>query len=308
MAIDGNLPLFLENVGKVWHARQYRRLLEAIFAGPGVLGPLDLKVTPSSPGAMSVDMAAGSGLVKTTTGTDQGLYLVRNSAPILDILIDPSDPTDDRFDIIGLLVLDSEHDGGVLNSGPDNPPYAIIPGTPAGSPVDPALPDNFEPLARIHVDAGATTITTVNNLRRRAPQESFQSDSLAWSAHTADFDVDTITVPSAALHYDVIARPEVSLCFQGSDAVGWDVTFSVFTGPGATGTLLGKSGRRNPGNGVPAQITIQCDEVPDVIAAGDQITLYIHAAYGVATPTTGFAPAVTGDRSARTRLYPSRNY
>lgn len=304
MAIDGNLPLFLENVGKVWHARQYRRMLEALFIGPGVLGDDDLTVTPSSPGAMSVDVASGTGLVRSTTGTDQGFYLVRNSAAVLDVLIDPSDPTDDRFDLLVLHILDSEHDGGVLNNGADNPVIDVIAGTPDASPADPTVPDNCEVLARVHVEAGATTITTVDDLRRRAPHEFQQKNSLTWTAHTADFDMGSWTVPTTPLDYDIVVRPEVAIAFLVNDADAWDVTFSIGTAAAGLGVILGKGGQHNPGNGLRRQMVIPCDEL--VIFAGDQTTLFLHAAYGGATPSAGFVPSSVGERVVRTQIRPAR--
>lgn len=303
MAIDGNLPQYLENVGKKNHARSDRRLLEATFQAAGVLGPGDLAVTPSSPGAMSVDVAAGSVLVKATTGNDQGLYFIRNSAALLDVLIDPSDPTDDRRDLVVMHVLDSEHDGGVLDNGPDNPPVAVIAGTPAGSPVDPTVPDNCEVLARVRVAAGDTTVSVVDDLRRRAPHETQQTDAIAWTANTSSFDMDSWAVPATPLHYDVIITPEVSIAWQPQDAVAWNVTFGIFTAAAGAGTLLGKVGRRSPGNNVEAATMVPGNDL--LVPAGTQATLFLHAAYG-GVPTSGFSSTTVGERTARTRIRPAR--
>lgn len=303
MAVDGNLPLFEENVGKVYHARQYRRLLRAIFGAPGVIGFNDWQVTPSSPGAMSVDIGSGTVIVEATTGTDEGLYLVRNSAPILDVLIDPSDPTDDRWDLVVARILDSEHDGGVLDNDPDNPPYAVITGEPDASPADPAVPDNCEVLARVRVGAGDITVTDVDDLRRSIPAEQQQKDALSWSQTATSFDLDSFEVPASPLHYPVWVRPRVALAIDPSDAVTWDVSLEVRTASGGGGSSLGKTGFRNLGIHAHLQAHIDCDEF--FIAAGDQQTFFVRATYAGSSPTAGFDPITIGDRAARTIIRPA---
>jgi hypothetical protein len=187
VAVDGNLPLFLENVGKQYHARYYRRWIEALYVAGGVVDAGDWQVSASTPNGMSVDIAAGSIVVESLTGLDEGFYFIRNSAPILDVLLDPSDGTDDRIDLVVARILDSEHDGGAVNNDPDNPPYDVITGIPASSPVVPDLPNNAEPIAQIAVGSGSTTIIDANitDLRRLTPRARIQKQTLTWSAVSA---------------------------------------------------------------------------------------------------------------------------
>lgn len=167
MALDDTYALWIENAGAVNHARGYRRLIDDLMGryGEGILMPdTGLKVTQRGAGAnMSVDVAAGSALVTGDDSSSQGVYYGYNDATY-NIAISASDPTNPRKDIIGVQVRDQEYAGSSNDAR-----LVVVTGTPAASPVDPTLPNNFLSLARVNVAALATSITNANitDLRTR---------------------------------------------------------------------------------------------------------------------------------------------
>lgn len=302
MAFDDDLPMWLENVGQKFNAREYRRLLQDLCRGQGRIKGLAFAV--SAPPAMTCKLTDGSALIEATTGTAQGLYYARNVGDILDIPIAPSDPTNPRWDVGGIWIRDSEHDGGGFDNGPSLPPYQIIEGTPAGSPALPTLPDNFLALTKIVVDAAATTVTVgkftnLAGLHPRAYEDPTQA--LTWTAHTVDADLDT---------WDITAQPDwaasvknrLTLYINPSDSDLWDVELEVWTGAGGTGTKIGVGAMRNTGANGRRQVTIDCDEF--VIAAGATQTFHLRANYSTAVPTTGFVPASLGECKVRPSIRP----
>jgi hypothetical protein len=179
-------PMFLENAGEIYNAREYRALLDALFGSrPGVFTPTDLAVSQQAVPALGVTVAAGSALVPATGPGIAGVYFLDNDADA-NVAIAAPDATNPRRDIVGLRVRDSES-GGADNDGA----IAVITGTPNAVPVDPVLPANFLPLARIAVAALAGSIVNANitDLRR--------SDAARSGLVTATGG--TIHVPSAAL-------------------------------------------------------------------------------------------------------------
>lgn len=156
-------PMFLENIGAVYNARDYRALFKRLFEDrPGIFAAADLAVTQQAVPAMGVTVAAGGGLVDATGPGIDGLYFVDNDAPV-NVAIAAADAVNPRRDIIGVRVRDSESAGG-LNDGA----IVAITGVPAAVPVDPALPANFLVLARVAVAALAANIVNANitDLRR----------------------------------------------------------------------------------------------------------------------------------------------
>lgn len=150
-----------------------RLLLEALLAPPpavvsgagyGVVGPGDLAVTQNGTPNMSVNVAAGKVFVDGTENAVQGAYLGVNDATV-NLAISASDPTNPRKDLVVARVQDAEW-SGATNSWS----LAVITGTPAASPAEPAVPANAHVLALVDVDAGATSITNakITDRRRRA--------------------------------------------------------------------------------------------------------------------------------------------
>lgn len=112
-----------------------------------------LHVTENSPTGSSVLVQPGHAVV---TRTAQGMYLCPNSAPRV-VALDPADATNPRIDLIVLQVLDT-----ALGDASTDVQIRAVTGTPAGSPVAPALPTGAIELARVAVAAAPTGNTIVN--------------------------------------------------------------------------------------------------------------------------------------------------
>ena len=139
-------------------AEDVRRWISTLTGSlEGFLNTGDLLVEENALGAdMSVDVAAGRAYILGTEGTYQGTYFVENRAST-NVVISASDPSDDRIDLLVAKVQDANY-SGATNAWS----LAVVTGTPAGSPVAPALPDNALQLATIAVAAGVTSIVDAN--------------------------------------------------------------------------------------------------------------------------------------------------
>jgi len=135
-----------------YRAIDARQMLSALLADQqGVFGSGNLLCAAGS--GFNTAIAAGRGSVLNSfTTTQGGLYLVRNDASV-SVQHDASDPTNGRYDVVGVKVYDSETGG----DSSDIPSPYIVKGTPAGSPVVPTVfPNNFMPLANVLVPAAST--------------------------------------------------------------------------------------------------------------------------------------------------------
>jgi hypothetical protein len=115
-----------------------------------------MAVTQNGTPNMSVNVAAGRAVVLGDNATNQGQYIVRNTAT-LNVPISASDATNPRRDIVCVRVRDAFYAGSNNDAA-----IVVVEGTPAPSPVDPTIPPNHLPLARVTVAAGATTIVAAN--------------------------------------------------------------------------------------------------------------------------------------------------
>ena len=136
---------------------QYDRLTaQALWATTGVIGTSSLAVTENSPAGMSVRVALGWAAIVGTTTTNMGVYTIFNDATET-LTITTANPTNPRIDLVCATVRDAFY------SGANNDVILqVIAGTPAGSPVAPALPANSISLATIAVGAAVTQINTAN--------------------------------------------------------------------------------------------------------------------------------------------------
>ena len=130
--------------------------ISAVDAGHGVvrIGSTQLAVTENGTPNMSVNVAAGACFIRGTQAASQGVYHFFNDATV-NLSIDASDPTNGRKDLIVAQVRDSGYSGS-----DDDARLFVVKGTAAGSPADPTVPANCLVLARVTVDAAATSITT----------------------------------------------------------------------------------------------------------------------------------------------------
>jgi len=136
---------------------QYDRLTaQALWATTGIIGSSSLAVTQNSPAGMSVRVASGWAAIVGTTTSNMGVYTIFNDATDT-LTITTADPTNPRIDLVCATVRDAFY------SGANNDViFQVIAGTPAGSPVAPALPANSISLATVAVGAAVTQINTAN--------------------------------------------------------------------------------------------------------------------------------------------------
>jgi hypothetical protein len=85
-----------------------------------------------------------------------GTYVTYNDASAV-LSLNTADPTNPRVDLVCATVNDAYYTGSL-----NNVVLQVVAGTPAGSPVAPALPANSISLATVAVGAGATAITNAN--------------------------------------------------------------------------------------------------------------------------------------------------
>ena len=169
MTMDSNrVPI----QGINYAASSYRLALQALLGGAtgsfsggvsgldnahGVVNPDDLEVTALGTPDMKVNVGAGTCFVRGTESDTQGTYPGYNDGTV-ELTIADADGSNARYSIVGVHVYDSNEG----SSDPEDNGIAleVIDGTPASSPADPTLPDNFLPLARVTVGAGVSTITS----------------------------------------------------------------------------------------------------------------------------------------------------
>jgi hypothetical protein len=145
-------PSWLQNGS---HPAENDRLTtQALWATTGIIKSTSLAVTQNSPVGMSVIVAGGWAAIVGTTQTNMGTYVAYNDAPTV-VTITTANPTNPRIDLLCATVQDAFYTGAQ-----NNVIFQVVVGTPAGSPVVPALPANSIALAEIDVAAGALSITS----------------------------------------------------------------------------------------------------------------------------------------------------
>lgn len=147
-------PSWLQNGS---HPAENDRLTtQALWATTGIIKSDSLAVTQNSPAGLSVLVASGWAAIVGTTQANMGTYVGYNDATVV-LSITTADPTNPRIDRVCLTVNDAYYTGALNNAV-----LQVVAGTPAGSPVAPALPANSISLATVAVGAGATAITNAN--------------------------------------------------------------------------------------------------------------------------------------------------
>jgi hypothetical protein len=127
-----------------------------LWATTGIIGSSSLAVTQNTPPGMSVRVASGWAAIVGTTTSNMGVYTIFNDAQDT-LTITTANPTNPRIDLVCATVRDAFY------SGANNDViFQVIAGTPAGSPVAPALPANSISLATVAVGAAVTQINTGN--------------------------------------------------------------------------------------------------------------------------------------------------
>jgi hypothetical protein len=147
-------PSWLQNGS---HPAENDRLTtQALWATTGIINSASLLVTQNTPPGLSVVVASGWAAIVGTTQANMGTYVTYNDASVV-LSLNTADPTNPRIDRVCATVNDAYYTGSL-----NNVVLQVVAGTPAGSPVAPALPANSISLATIAVGAGATAITNAN--------------------------------------------------------------------------------------------------------------------------------------------------
>lgn len=147
-------PSWLQNGS---HPAENDRLgTQALWATTGIINSASLAVTQNSPTGLSVLVASGWAAIVGTTQSNMGTYTTYNDATTV-LSITTADPTNPRIDLVCATVRDAYYTGAY-----NDVILQVVAGTPAGSPVAPALPANSISLATVAVGAGATAITNAN--------------------------------------------------------------------------------------------------------------------------------------------------
>lgn len=134
-----------------------RLLISALLGRVGVGSVTDLIVTANGTPNMTVHVAAGSVFVLgTENALTQGTYHCFNDADVV-LTVAASSPSNPRIDSVIARVKDQSYSGSVNAWN-----LEVVTGTPAASPVAPALPANCYELARLSVAANATSVAGGN--------------------------------------------------------------------------------------------------------------------------------------------------
>ena len=147
-------PSWLQNGS---HPAENDRLTtQALWATTGIINSASLLVHQNTPAGLSVVVDSGWAAIVGTTQANMGTYVTYNDASLV-LSLNTADPTNPRIDLVCATVNDAYYTGSL-----NNVIIQVVAGTPAGSPVAPALPANSITLATVAVGAGATAITNAN--------------------------------------------------------------------------------------------------------------------------------------------------
>jgi hypothetical protein len=147
-------PSWLQN--GVHPAENDRLSTQAIWASTGIINTGSLAVTANSPVNMNVIVAAGWCAILGNYQANMGTYVVYNDAATA-LTIANGDPINPRIDRIVITVQDSYYTGTA-----DDVILQVLTGTPAATPVAPAIPTNSISLATVAVGIGAFNINSGN--------------------------------------------------------------------------------------------------------------------------------------------------
>jgi hypothetical protein len=219
--------------GGTYSARLDRSLLDVIFT-EGVIDPggSALLVAERAAGANdTVDVAAGAAIITGDDEADQGKYYVRNTA-VVNVAFDPAPGTDERIDLLVLLVNDPTAGG----AAGDNAVFEVITGTVAVSAVAPSVPDTAIPLAEVLRLSTDTTIVDARITDRR-PTSTTQNYTV-----NSQFEILTTTERNALTPFagQVIfnSTDDVVQYYDGS---GW-VNIEPAVVPSPIGLILALGG------------------------------------------------------------------
>lgn len=136
----------------------FRRMLETAYGyRPGIAQAGDWAVTQNGTPNMTVNVAAGRGLVDGSESSSQGMYFCQ-SLTTTNLAIATANATNPRRDLVVARIKDNEYATGPTSAFS----LEVITGTAAASPSDPTVPANCLVVARVAVAALASTIVNAN--------------------------------------------------------------------------------------------------------------------------------------------------
>lgn len=237
-------PSWLQNA--LHPAENDRLTMQAIWATTGIIGTSSCAVSASSPAAMTVEVAAGWGVIVGNYQANMGVYNFYNDATQV-LAIGIADPTNPRIDRIVVTINDSYYTGAL-----DNVTFQVVAGTPAGSPVAPATPTNSISLATVTVGAAVTQINSGNitDTRTLATTQLPIGDITEVQGGTGiTVTSGTGPIPNVAINSSVVT-------LTGSQALS-NKTYSgtTYTGTTFTGTDFVQSGSMSVGS-IPDYLTL----------------------------------------------------
>lgn len=155
-----NPPIFIQAGSHP--AEDTRRFIDALVDGrKGIVGPTDFAVTENGTPNMSVNVAGGRAFISGTQATYHGMYFAENRG-VTNLSVTAAHATLARKDLVVAKVEDASYSGGVSTWS-----LAVVAGTAAGSPTEPAVPNNALVLAMIDVPAADTAIQNAQITDRR---------------------------------------------------------------------------------------------------------------------------------------------
>lgn len=156
-------PIWMQN--EAYPARLDRQIIASLW-NEGVISRNggDFLVTERGAGpTMSVDIAAGRGIVDGDDQADQGSYLIESTA-VENVAVTAPHATLDRIDSVVAQIRDPNAGG----AAGDDFLFVVVAGTPGASPVAPTLPDSALLLAYVLVSNGDTSVLDAAITDKRA--------------------------------------------------------------------------------------------------------------------------------------------
>ena len=198
-------PLTSDGSGAVsYTANQWRTIVSALFT-EGVLGGGSFIVSQRALGAnMTLDIAAGVGVLSGDNASTQGNYVVREDlASASAVTIGAANASNPRYDLVGIQLRDPSAGGA---AGRDSV-FSVVAGTAASSPSAPAVPDSFLLLATVLVGAGVVSIVNANVVDGRVA--SGLANQVVGTSAIVDGAVTNVKLANNSVDNDKIAASSV---------------------------------------------------------------------------------------------------
>jgi|GEM_PF-2200068 len=129
----------------------------AVGPAHGLVSTGDLAVVQNGTPNMSVNVGIGRAFISGNSSLAQGAYIFTNDATT-NVVIAAANGSNARRDLVCAQVRETVEDA----SGANDARLFVVTGTPAATPVDPAIPAGCLVLARVTVAALSTSVTNAN--------------------------------------------------------------------------------------------------------------------------------------------------